>query len=219
MKTDRVTLTLCYGGIFALYYLITLIVASLPNVATLRSNGLLVPVICLFEFAVLYPVYRFYCARRDDIPPGKLQLRPTLLFLAGLTLLMVLGSWLQQPESWLEQQAQQSRTTVLIMLFSAVILAPIFEEILFRGFLLQGFLLWAPKSPLACATLTSIIFAALHTQYVHLQTLAMLTLFSLLLCYARLTSRGLKLPIFLHMINNFLALLPALSAVVLSGNR
>lgn len=46
----------------------------------------------------------------------------------------------------------------------------------------------------------------------------MLTLFSLLLCYARLTSRGLKLPIILHMINNFLALLPALSAAVLSGN-
>ncbi len=219
MKTDRVTLTLCYGGIFALYYLITLIVASFPNVATLRSNGLLVPVICLFEFAVLYPVYRFYCTRRDDIPSGKLQLRATLLFLGGLALLMVLGSWLQQPESWLEQQAQQSRTTVLIMLFSAVILAPIFEEILFRGFLLQGFLLWAPKSPLACATLTSVIFAALHTQYVHLQTLAMLTLFSLLLCYARLTSRGLKLPIFLHMINNFLALLPALYVAVLSGNR
>lgn len=218
MKTDRLTLTLCYGGIFALYYLITLIVASFPNIAALRSSGLLVPVICLFEFAVLYPVYRFYCTRRDDIPPGKLQLRTTLLFLAGLALLMVLGSWLQQPENWLEQQAQQSRATVLIMLFSAVILAPIFEEILFRGFLLQGFLLWAPKSPLACATLTSIIFAALHTQYVHLQTLAMLTLFSLLLCYARLTSRGLKLPILLHMINNFLALLPALSAAVLSGN-
>ncbi len=141
MKTDRVTLTLCYGGIFALYYLITLIVASFPNVAALRSNGLLIPVLCLFEFAVLYPVYRFYCTRRDDIPPGKLQLRTTLLFLAGLVLLMVLGSWLQQPESWLEQQAQQSRTTVLIMLFSAVILAPIFEEILFRGFLLQGFLI------------------------------------------------------------------------------
>ncbi len=218
MKTDRVTLTLCYGGIFALYYLITLMVASFPNVATLRSSGLLVPVIRLFEFAVLYPLYRFYCSRRDDIPLGTLRLRITLLFLAGLALLMVLGSWLQQPEVWLEQQAQQSRTTVLVMLFSAVILAPVFEEILFRGFLLQGFLLWAPKSPLACATLTSILFAAMHTQYVHIQTLALLTLFSLLLCYARLTSRGLKLPIFLHMINNTLALLPALYSAVLSGN-
>ncbi|MCU5771202.1 CPBP family intramembrane metalloprotease [Erwiniaceae bacterium BAC15a-03b] len=216
-NTNRVTLTLFYGAMFVLYYLITLVISRFPNVAELRSSGLLVPVVCLFEFAVLFPLYRFYCTRRDDIPPGKLQLKTTLLFLGGLLLLMLLQIFLLQPEAWLEQQSQQSRSAVLILLFTAVVLGPVFEEILFRGFLLQGFLLWAPKSPLACVTLTSLLFAAMHTQYVHLQTLAMLTLFSMLLCYARLKSRGLKLPIFLHMFNNLLALLPALYATLLNG--
>ncbi|MBP2170061.1 membrane protease YdiL (CAAX protease family) [Erwinia toletana] len=216
-NTNRVTLTLFYGAMFVIYYLITLVISRFPNVAELRSSGLLVPVVCLFEFAVLFPLYRFYCTRRDDIPPGTLRLKTTLLFLGGLLLLMLLQIFVLQPEAWLEQQSQQSRSAVLILLFTAVVLGPVFEEILFRGFLLQGFLLWAPKSPLACVTLTSILFATMHTQYVHLQTLAMLTLFSMLLCYARLQSRGLKLPIFLYMFNNLLALLPALYATFQHG--
>lgn len=211
-NTDRVTLTLFYGGMFVIYYLITLTITLFPNFAQLRSSGLLVPVLCLFEFAVLYPLYRFYCTRREDIPFGKLRLKSTLLFIAALMLLMLLQSWILKPEAWMEQQAEQSRTMVLIMLFSAVILAPLFEEILFRGFLLQGFLLWVPKSPLACMVLTSILFAAMHTQYVHLQTLLVLMLFSLLLCYARIKSNSLILPVILHMLNNLLALLPALYA-------
>ncbi|MFS2222379.1 CPBP family intramembrane glutamic endopeptidase [Pantoea sp. B65] len=216
-NTNRIMLTLFYVGIFVIYYLITLLITLLPNAATLRSNGLLVPVVCLFEFAAIWPIYRFYCSRRDDIPPGTLRLTTTLLFIAGLALLLLLQSQVLQPEAWLEQQSHQSRAAVLILVFTAVALGPVFEEILFRGFMLQGFLLWAPKSPLASVTLTSILFAAMHTQYVHLQTLAMLTLFSMLLCYARLKSNGLKLPIFLHMVNNLLALLPALYATLLNG--
>ena len=97
-----------------------------------------------------------------------------------------------------------------------MLLAPVFEEILFRGFLLQGFLLWAPRSRFACIVLTSLLFAVMHTQYVHWQTLAVLTLFSLLLCYARLRANSLLLPIFLHMLNNLIALLPSLWYVLQS---
>ncbi|KOC89537.1 CPBP family intramembrane glutamic endopeptidase [Winslowiella iniecta] len=217
-NTGRVTLTLFYGGMFVVWYLITLVITLLPNFSQLRSSGLLVPVICLFETAVLWPLYHFYCTRRHDIPFGQLRRNLTLCFIAALILLMLVQIWVLQPEAWLEQQSQQSRPMVLILLFSAVILAPIFEEILFRGFLLQGMLLWLPKSPLACMILTSILFALLHTQYVHLQTMIMLMLFSLLLCYARLKSGSLILPIFLHMLNNLVALLPALYATVLAGN-
>ena len=215
-NTDRITLTLFYGGMFVVWYLITLMITLFPNFSQLRNSGLLVPVICLFEAAVLWSLYRFYCSRRDDIPFGKLRRNSTLLFIAALILLMVVQSWILQPEAWLEQQSQQGRPMLLILLFSAVILAPLFEEILFRGFLLQGLLLWLPKSPLACMLLTSILFAVLHTQYVHLQTMIMLMLFSLLMCYARLKSGSLILPVFLHMLNNLVALLPALYATALN---
>jgi len=62
--------------------------------------------------------------------------------------------------------------------------------------------------PLADALIVSLIFAACHMQYTHLQTLIALTALSLLLCYARLASNGLKLPILLHMLNNLIGVSP-----------
>ena len=214
MKTqpDRVVLTLFYLGSFLLYYLITLAINWFPNYSSLQQQGLLVPVLCLFEFAVLWPLYRYYQQRRGDIPLGRPQAKTTLLFLLLLLGLMVLQTQFLQPERWMEDQTQQSSFSLALLLFSAVLLAPIFEEILFRGFLLQGFLLWAPRSRFACILLTSLLFAAMHTQYAHWQTIAVLTLFSVLLCYARLRANSLLLPIGLHMLNNLLALSPAIWA-------
>lgn len=212
MKTqhDRVFLTLFYLGSFLVYYLITLAITWFPNYAELRQKGLLVPVLCLFEFAVLWPLYRFYQQRRSDIPLGRLQPKTTLWFMLLLLGLMVLQTQFLQPERWLDEQVQQTRFSLCILLFSAVLLAPIFEEILFRGFLLQAFLMWAPRSRFACILLTSLLFAAMHTQYIHWQTIAVLTLFSILLCYARLRANSLLLPVLLHMLNNLIALLPSI---------
>ena len=208
--SDKITLTAFYLGSFVIYYLITLIITLFPDFPVLRTSGLLVPVICLFEFAVIYPLYRFYCQRRNDIPFGQLSPGLTLLFSAALLTLMLAETHYLLPEVWLSEQASQARSSQLILLITAVCLAPVFEEVLFRGFLLQAFLLWAPESRFACTLLTSLLFAAMHTQYVHWQSIVALTLFSLLLCWARMKSKGLALPVFLHTLNNLIALVPAL---------
>ena len=85
---DRVTLTLFYVGSFVVYYLVTMLITLFPNYGVLRNDGLLVPVLCLFEFAVIYPLYRFYCQRRSDLPLGELRIRQTLLFILALFALM-----------------------------------------------------------------------------------------------------------------------------------
>ncbi|MBP2196645.1 membrane protease YdiL (CAAX protease family) [Pantoea cypripedii] len=207
-QSDKVTLTLFYVGSFVVYYLVTMLITLFPNYGVLRNDGLLVPVLCLFEFAVIYPLYRFYCQRRNDIPLGYLRPGQTLMFIGALFILMAAQTQFLQPEGWLVAQTQQGRNSMLILLLTAVLLAPVFEEVLFRGFLLQGFLLWAPKSRFACMLLTSLLFAVMHTQYVHWETIVALTLFSLLLCYARLRSNSLALPVFLHTLNNLIAILP-----------
>nr|WP_160250619.1 type II CAAX endopeptidase family protein [Mixta theicola] len=210
MQSGKVAVTLFCLGSFVIYYFITLAITWFPDYAALRQQGLLVPVLCLFEFAVLWPLYRFYQTHRDDIPLGRLRLKPALLFIVLLLGLMAAQTLFLQPERWLEDQAHQTAFTLWVLLFSAVLLAPVFEEILFRGFLLQVFLLWAPRSRFAAILLTSLLFAAMHTQYIHWQTIVVLTLFSILLCYARLRAGGLLLPVALHMLNNLIALLPSL---------
>lgn len=213
---DRVTQSLLCAGVFLLWYTITQLVAHFPHLAALQHQGLLMPVLCLLEFAVLVPVYRWYSRHYDDIPRGQLRPRQMALFSALLLALIASQSLYMQQESWSASQISPEALNRVWFVLAVVLLAPVFEEILFRGFILQGLLLWAPRQRVACSLLTSLIFAAMHTQYVHLQTVIALIALSLLFCAARLFSSGLKLPIFLHMLNNLLGVLPWIWAT-LSG--
>jgi len=196
-----------------IWYALSLVVGSLPNYAILAGNGLLMPVLCSLEFAILIPLYRWYTRHYSDIPVGKLFPRQMVLFSLLLLLLIASQTLYMQRESWADQQAGDNPAYAMLFILAVVVMAPIYEEILFRGFILRGFLLWAPQQKVACSVLTSLLFAAIHTQYDHLQTLIALFLLSLLLCGARLISHGLKLPIFVHMLNNLLGVAPVLWAI------
>ncbi|PRD17132.1 CPBP family intramembrane glutamic endopeptidase [Pantoea coffeiphila] len=205
---DRVSQTLLCAGMLIIWYAITLLVRYLPNHAMLVSSGLLMPVLCTLEFAVLIPLFRWYRRHYGDIHVGKLFPRQVMVFSVLLILLLVSQAFYMQRESWTGGQFSGKATSSILFALAVVLLAPVYEEILFRGYLMQGFLLWAPRQRVACSVLTSLAFAAIHTQYAHLQTLIALVALSLLLCAARLVSGGLKLPIFLHMLNNLLGVAP-----------
>lgn len=207
---DRVSHTLLCVGVFMIWYAITIMVSSFPHMAMLQSRGLLMPVLCLLEFSALVPLFRWYQRHYADIPLGALRARQMLLFTGLLLAIIASQSLYLRQESWTGEQLTHGNISLAGFVFAVVILAPVFEEILFRGFILQAFLLWAPRQRIACALLASIIFATLHTQYAHLQTVIALIILSLLLCAARIISGGLKLPIFLHMLNNLLSVAPLL---------
>jgi uncharacterized protein len=107
-----------------------------------------------------------------------------------------------------------------------ILLAPLFEEVCFRGFLLPAFAIaydWLslPRTPAAreawhssnklttpalvfSAVLTSILFAALHGQQTGYAwpVLALLFCVSLILCYVRLRLRSVMASTFIHMSYN-----------------
>lgn len=206
--TDKVSHTLLCIGVFLVWYSITLLVSVLPFAETIKSRGLLMPVLCLLEFAALVPLYRWYQRHFSAIPVGTLRPAQTLLFIVLLLAVNASQALYLVQESWTSSQFGGSVMQQISFCLAVVLLAPVFEEILFRGFILQAFLLWAPRQRIACSLLASLIFAAMHTQYIHLQTLIALTVLSLLLCAARFISGGLKLPIALHMLNNFFGIAP-----------
>jgi hypothetical protein len=84
-----------------------------------------------------------------------------------------------------------------------VVIAPVLEEILFRGFLLNR---WAFKWGTTRAILaTSLAFGILHADVLgH-------TVFGLVMCLLYVRSGTLRLPIMAHMLNNGLATVVALS--------
>ncbi|HHY0626544.1 TPA: CPBP family intramembrane glutamic endopeptidase [Vibrio parahaemolyticus] len=84
-----------------------------------------------------------------------------------------------------------------------LIMVPIFEEIFFRG-IMMGAILNMPfitdeKVRMATACIIpSLLFITLHSQYEYVWTYILLFLFAMVVSVARIISRGLLLPMFLH---------------------
>ena len=92
------------------------------------------------------------------------------------------------------------------MLFVAVaLLAPLFEELFFRGFLYKG-LSEGKLGPVGAIVLTSLMWAVIHVQYDWFPIL-MIFMMGIVLGYARYKTGSIWVPIVLHALNNFASLL------------
>jgi membrane protease YdiL (CAAX protease family) len=88
-----------------------------------------------------------------------------------------------------------------LSLLTSVVLAPIFEEIAFRGFLFQG--LKSKTGILMAAVISSILFAVVHTQYDFWGWISVGTM-GLAACYLTHRTGSLKTAIAFHAIGNLL---------------
>ncbi len=151
--------------------------------------------------------------------PGLQTLRLATVALP-LAILSIAGFWLlflplsfAAPEfvrHWaLESQQQQPMTNMsqwLSMTFVAVVAAPLVEEVLFRGLLLQR---WSLKwgTPTAVVA-TSALFAVGHVELLgHF-------LFGVVMCALYLRTKSLWVPIVTHASNNLLASLSMLPSAI-----
>ncbi|MDN5665026.1 MAG: CPBP family intramembrane metalloprotease [Psychrobacter sp.] len=116
----------------------------------------------------------------------------------------------------------QSVSSVWLLVFAMVIVAPVYEELIFRG------LLWSaiaeqfidtdnlshlsPCGAVVASVVTSLIFAVIHVQY-GVYEISTIVVLALIFCYARFKSGSLLLPILLHIINNGAAMWQYLAQV------
>ncbi len=145
---------------------------------------------------------------RDYLGLHPFHWRQGLLWLIVLGLFVFLSELLYQyigrdaiPDFM--QQAYASADNKIFLLITVILLAPVFEELLFRGFLYAGF----SPTPLGVSgsiILTALLWAVIHFQYAW-QEMVMVFIFGLILGIARWRSRSILLPIFLHAANNLLA--------------
>jgi len=89
------------------------------------------------------------------------------------------------------------------LLFAIIIVAPIFEEIFFRGFLFQG-IRYSRLGPIGAIGITSFIWAVIHVQY---DIYGITTLFALglLLGIARLKTGSIHLLMVMHSVTSLVA--------------
>ena len=149
-----------------------------------------------------------------------LALKPFSLALGiamfGVLLLFMIASqaltyWLDKAPSDFIEPLYQSVSSVWLLVLAIVVVAPLYEELIFRG------LLWRAISEqfvehsssqsseaygaIIASILTSLIFAVIHLQY-GLYEISTIVVLALIFCYARYKSGSLLLPILLHIINN-----------------
>ena len=99
--------------------------------------------------------------------------------------------------------AYSSADPVWLLWFAVVLAAPLFEELFFRGFLLEGFRL-SFLGPIGAVLLTSAAWAAIHLQY-DTYDLTVIFLFGCILGAAKLKTGSVLLPMGMHALTNCFA--------------
>jgi membrane protease YdiL (CAAX protease family) len=134
--------------------------------------------------------------------------RETAIAVAALAAVIVLGDALTVglgrdlvPSSQLElYRSAQQDGTLLLLLLAVIVVGPVGEEVLFRGFLFRG-LIQEPRDGLPGILAIALIWAALH-QHDWFDT-SLLFAFGVFFGYARLYSGSTLLAVLLHMLVNF----------------
>jgi membrane protease YdiL (CAAX protease family) len=105
--------------------------------------------------------------------------------------------------------AYKTASSLPALLFAIVVVAPIFEEIFFRGFLFQG-IRYSRLGPIGAIGITSLLWAVIHLQY---DIYGMATVFALgvLFGMARLKTDSIHLLMVMH---SFVGLVATMETVL-----
>jgi len=192
----------------------------LSNNLALLENGLFIGFCSIASMLICCPLI-FWVVSRNRVPNARsyLGLRGVglLAFVTWIALTLALGpvyAWLlsivELPHSSefmvnLDASREDTIRSSLIYFFGIGVAAPVFEEFLFRGFILRA----AQSTRLGrigAVVLTALLFAALHVQY-DMAGLLFVFFLGVLLGSARVQTGSLYVPLAMHVTNNLWALL------------
>lgn len=112
--------------------------------------------------------------------------------------------WLDREPMLFMDELAISANPLWLLIVAIVVIVPIYEEWIFRGFIWSG--LASSKIGIwGASVITSILFGLVHMQYEAVE-MVMIFALAMLFSYARIRTGSLLLPIMLHMMNNGLAM-------------
>ena len=136
--------------------------------------------------------------RRGEVLFGLCAL--VVMIVAGNVLSWLLGRGLVTPFQLDIFKTASAGGWLLWLWLAVVVLTPVGEEILFRGFLFRGWLR-SPRDAFAVIVITSLLWALIHVQY-DWYTIGQIFIFGLLLGWMRWASGSTILTILLHALIN-----------------
>ncbi|WP_416187179.1 lysostaphin resistance A-like protein [Hafnia paralvei] len=184
---------------------ITFYTFLLPNRSQLYQAGLAVPILCVLEFICITPIYLIFFRNGRSMGIGFISSRLFFILLASIIFCqyagpVIMGMVENKELTW--NRELLTNPIFLTTIFLIIFIVPIYEEIVFRGCLLDALSLCFRGKVYLASIVTSITFAFLHTQYTDIRALIILFAISNILVCARVSSKGLLMPILLHISMN-----------------
>ena len=205
---EYINKTKAVAGCFSMFLLmvaITFIPALLSNRIDLMNRGLLFPLLYGMEFIIIVPLYYLFFRNKEGLGKGHFFPKAFFILLGTILLLQFVAPYLlgiRKAESWTIEQVSLNHYAFWLGNLPLIFIVPIYEEIIFRGCLFNTFEYWFNENIYGSAVAVSVLFSLLHTQYSDVRSLFILFLVSLTLVAARVKSKGLLMPIVLHMMMN-----------------
>jgi membrane protease YdiL (CAAX protease family) len=181
---------------------------------SLPSNGLCLAIMAIVSGLICIPLTLWFAKLRKNIsvkdyigfrePLTKEWVQWFLILGAFLFLsdavTLLLGRPIVPP---FMVDAYKTASFLQALLFAIIIVAPIFEEIFFRGFLFQG-IRYSRLGPVGAMGITSLVWAAIHVQY-DIYGIATVFALGLLFGIARLKTDSIHLLMVMHSLASLVA--------------
>ncbi len=174
---------------------------------SLSSNGFCIALMIVVSGLICTPLTLLFARLRKNIsiknyigfkePLKKEWVRWLLILAAFVFLSDGVSLLLQQPIVPLFMvDAYKTASSLPALLFAIVVVAPIFEEIFFRGFLFQG-IRYSRLGSIGAIGITSLVWAVIHIQY-GIYGIATVFALGLLFGMARLKTGSIHLVMVMH---------------------
>jgi CAAX protease family protein len=176
----------------------------LISVTTVASAAVQVGTLALAAKLARWPAGEYLGLVQPAIRPALIAILILIVFLLGYdALTYVLGRDIVTPFQVDTYRTARDGGTLPLLWLTFVVVAPVAEEIMFRGFLFRGWVR-SESSAIPAIVVISLLFAAIHVQY---DWFGMLQVFfiGLLLAIARWRSGSTLLTILMHVLINFWA--------------
>ncbi len=189
------------GTIVSLSIMISCLLLASMSILIIRLNG--------------GSIRKYLAIKPFSLSVGIALFAVLLLFMIGS---QALTYWLDKAPSAFVDPLYQSVSSVWLLVVAIVIVAPLYEEVIFRGILWSAIAeQFAVKrsevtGAIIASIVTSLIFAVIHLQY-GIYEISTIIVLALIFCYARFKSGSILLPIILHILNNGAAMWLYLSQV------
>lgn len=184
--------------------------AQYVSLTTIVTNAILI-VLLIVAVWIARATAKDYLAliwpSRQEVVVGLVSLVILLPALDALALLV--GQPIIPPFVIDVYKSAQSQESMLLLWLAIVVAAPVAEEIIFRGFIFRGWVRPEQRPMLGILVIT-VLFTIIHIQYNWFGLLQVFML-GLLLTWTRWRSGSTLLPMLMHVIANFYAMLQAVA--------